>query len=191
MTNGSTAQDVSDTKMPRFRERVAAGIALLVVVAGVVMMFLAFHYIDEKEKFDRAKDLLLIVNPVLGVVIGYYFNKVSTEARAENAEKNARSATADARQSAESRDKAQELADAARAGAQEMGTHLEDVSQAAEKMLAQAPGRAPGTLAAGETGKAAGDPRWELEAALARAKRVRGGPWIPAPGSRADESHTG
>lgn len=172
----------SEPTMGRFREQVAAWIALLVIVAALGMIVWTFQYIDDKEKFGRAKDLLLIINPVLGLVIGYYFNKVSTEARAENAEKTARSATADARQAAESRDKAQELANAARAGAQEMGTHLEDVSQAAEKMLAQAPGRAPGTLAAGETAKAAGDPRWELETALARAKRVRGGPWIPALG---------
>lgn len=184
MTNDSTPGDATpEPLMGRFRERVAAAIALLVIVAGLGMMLWSFRYLDDKEKFGRAKDLLLIINPVLGLVIGYYFNKVSTEARAENAEKTARTATADARQASESRDKAQDLADAARAGAQEMGTHLEEVSQAAEKVLAQMPARSAGTLAAAEAGpKTAGDPRWELENALARARRVRSGPWAAASG---------
>ncbi len=180
MTNDSRPGEApSEPTMGRFREQVAAGIALLVIVAGLGMMLWSFRYLDDKEKFGRAKDLLLIINPVLGLVIGYYFNKVSTEARAENAEKTARTASADARQASESRDKAQELADAARTGAQEMGVHLEEVSEAAEKVLAQTPARAPGTLAAGEAAaKTAGDPRWELENALARARKVRGAPWI-------------
>jgi len=149
--------------MPRFRERVAAAIALLVVAAGISMMFLAFRYIDEKEKFDRAKDLLLIVNSVLGVVIGYYFNKVSTEARAENAESTARTATASAREAADARN-------AAQADAQETRTHLDDVSRAAEKVLAAAPAspRTLGMRDAADPGDAA---RAELEAALARARR--------------------
>ena len=182
MTNDSTpGEGAPEPTMGRFREQVAAWIALLVIVAALGMILWSFRYVDDKEKFGRAKDLLLIINPVLGLVIGYYFNKVSTEARAENAEKTARSATADARQASESRDKAQKVADAARAGAQEMGTHLEEVSAAAEKVLAQTPDRPPGVLAAGETRRAAGDPRWELETALARAKRAREGPWVPAP----------
>lgn len=174
MTNEPEASNRgSDATMPRFRERVAAGIALLVVVAGLAMMFLAFRFIGEKEKFDRAKDLLLIVNPVLGVVIGYYFNKVSTEARAESAEKTARTATADAREAAASRETAQGLAVAAKADAEETRRHLDDVSQAAEKMLARAPARPPGTLGVSDAARPAEDARWELEAALGRAKRSR------------------
>lgn len=163
----------SDMALSRFRERVAAFIALLVIVSALAMIGFAFHYIDDNDKFARAKDLLLIINPVLGVVIGYYFNKVSTEARAENAENTARTATADARQAAESRNQAEGVADAAKADAEETRQHLNDVSQAAEKMLAQAPSRGPATLGVSEAGKPAEDPRWDLEAALSRAKRSR------------------
>jgi len=68
----------ADPAMGRFRERVAALIAVVIILASLVILVLAFHSIDDKERFARAKDLLLIINPVLGVVIGYYFNRVST-----------------------------------------------------------------------------------------------------------------
>jgi len=163
----------ADPAMGRFRERVAALIAVVIILASLVILVLAFRSIDDKERFARAKDLLLIINPVLGVVIGYYFNRVSTEGRAETAESAARTTAADARRAMESRDKAERLADVARADAQETRTQLEDVSQAAEKMLAQTPGRTPGTLGVSETAKPADDARSELEAALARARRIK------------------
>jgi hypothetical protein len=133
-----------DAPLSRFREGVAALIAVVVVAASLTLLFLGFRHIGEKEQFDRAKDLLLIVNPVLGVVIGYYFNKVSTEARAENAENTARHATADLRKAAEERQQA--------------------------RVLAEKPIRSAGTLSTPE-GLAADDPRKELEEALARARR--------------------
>jgi hypothetical protein len=164
-----------DPAMSRFRERVAALIAVLVIFAAIAMLVIAFLYIGDSEKFARAKDLLLIINPVLGVVIGYYFNKVSTEARAESAESTARSATVDARRAAESRDEAEELARAARAEAQESRSRLDDLSRAAEKVLAQPPARGAASLAPSGTGKPIEDAWRELEAALARAKQSRGG----------------
>ena len=176
------AEAPGDPAMGRFRERVAALIAVVIIIASLVMLALAFRSLDDKEKFARAKDLLLIINPVLGVVIGYYFNRVSTEGRAESAESVARTTAADARRAMESRDKAERVANVARADAQETRTHLEDVSQAAEKMLAQTPGRTPGTLGVSETAKPADDARSELEAALARARRIRGGARVSTPG---------
>ncbi len=159
-----------DAPLSRFREGVAALIAVVVVGASLTMLFLGFRHIGEKEQFDRTKDLLLIINPVLGVVIGYYFNKVSTEARAENAENTARHATADLRKAAEERQQAQSVADAAKTDAEDTRGALEDVSRAAERVLAEKPMRSAGTLATPE-GLAADDPRRELEEALARARR--------------------
>ena len=161
--------------MSRFRERVAALIALLVILAALTMAVIAFRYIGDSEKFARAKDLLLIINPVLGVVIGYYFNKVSTEARAESAESTARSATADARRAAESREEAEELARAARGEADETRGRLDDLSRAAERALAQRPSRGVAMATASEAGKPTEDAWRELEAALARARPGRSG----------------
>jgi len=44
-------------------------------------------------QYARVKDLLLFINPLLGVIIGYYFNKVSSDLRAETAEMAARTAS--------------------------------------------------------------------------------------------------
>jgi len=162
-----------DVTMSRFRERVAAFIALLVILAALAMMVLAFRYIGDDDRFARAKDLLLIINPVLGVVIGYYFNKVSTEARAEGAESAARSALADARRAAESRDRAEDRARGARAEAEETGRRLDDLSHAADGVVAQSHAPRSAALAAGEKGQSLENALRELEAALARARRDR------------------
>ncbi len=162
------------TTMSRFRERVAALIALLVILAALAMMGLAFRYIGDDDRFARAKDLLLIINPVLGVVIGYYFNKVSTEARAEGAESAARSALADARRAAESRDRAEDRARGARAEVEETGRRLDDLSRAAEGVVAQSHAPRSAALAAGEKGEkgqSLENALRELEAALARVRR--------------------
>src|SRR4029453_9618786 len=156
--------------LSRGREGVAALLAVGVVGASLTLIFLGFGHIGEKEQFDRAKDLLLIVNPVLGVVIGYDFNKVSTEGRAENAETPARHATADLRRAADERQQAQAVAAAAKTDAEDTRGALEDLSRAAERVLAEKPIRSAGTLSTPE-GLAADDPRKELEEALARARR--------------------
>jgi hypothetical protein len=174
-----------DTTLRRFREYVAAGIAVLVVLGTFGMLIAAFSYIESDESFGRVKDLLLIVNPFLGVVIGYYFNKVSTEARAESAESTARTATANAQQAVTRAEVAENTAQAATADAQQAATArdaaeakvqtaiatLSDVQEAAEKVLAQ-PAPAPAVL--GDEAPPIDDGRAELRAALERAKRTIG-----------------
>ena len=175
-----------DSTLRRFREYVAAGIAVLVVLGTFGMLIAAFAYIESNESFARVKDLLLIVNPFLGVVIGYYFNKVSTEARAESAENTARTATASAQQAVTRAEVAENTAQAAQADAQQATTArdaaeakaqtaiatLSDVQEAAEKVLAQPSAPISGVL--GEEAPPANDGRAELRAALERAKRVIG-----------------
>jgi hypothetical protein len=172
-----------DVGLRRFREYVAAGIALLVVLSTFGMLVAAFSYIESNESFARVKDLLLIVNPFLGVVIGYYFNKVSTEARAESAENTARTATANAQQAVTRAEVAENTAQAAQADAQQAAAArdaaetkaqtavatLSDMQEAAEKVLAQS---SPAVL--GEEAPSVNDARAELRAALERARRVTG-----------------
>lgn len=174
MTNNLTPEEQRyDSAMGPFRERVAALIAILVIVVALAMTAFTFHYIGDSERFGQAKDLLLIINPVLGVVVGYYFNKVSTEARAETAERTARSASTDARRAAELRENAETVANAAKTDTEEMRQHLEEVSQAAEMFLAQTPARGPVTLGTSDVEKPVDTSRRALEAALVRAKRKR------------------
>ena len=172
MSEKPSVEVTTDPGLRRFREYVAAAIAVLVILGTIVMMIVALRYVGSSDQFARVKDLLLIVNPLLGVVIGYYFNKVSTEARAESAESTAQSATMSAQQATEARNVAEAEAQAAKSEAEEALSTLSEVSQAAEKVLSQAP--APGVLRVGEEGEPVEDARLELQVALARAKRITG-----------------
>jgi uncharacterized membrane protein len=162
-----------DVTLRRFREYVAAAIALVIMLGTVVVVALALGYTNNPDQFARAKDLLQIVVPLLTFVLGYYFNKTSTEARAESAEATAKSATANAQQAAEARNLAETEAKAAKSEARETKSALVEVGQAAQKMMAKVPAPAPGTLGVDETtGEPVEDPRLEFRAAWARAERL-------------------
>ena len=75
-----------DPWLRRFREYVTAALAGIVVLGTMVMVAFAFASVNVPDTFNRAKDLLLFLNPLVGLVIGYYFSKVSSEGRAESAE---------------------------------------------------------------------------------------------------------
>ncbi|MBP7146990.1 MAG: hypothetical protein KBD01_05560 [Acidobacteria bacterium] len=158
-------------RLTRLREYVTAGLAALVVVGSLSLVIIALGYVDTPESFARVKDLLLIVNPVLGLVLGYYFNRTTTEARAEHAERTAEIASRTASESLEARRRAETDAQAARSQWNEMRSTLEDVSTAASDMMNQAPpasrtlGGEPGTGRDDET-------RLALQVALARAQRL-------------------
>ena len=158
--------------MRRFRENVAAAIALVIVLGAVGLILLALSQLEGPDSFTRAKDLLLVLNPLLGVVLGYYFNKVSTESRAESAEMTARSVAATAQQATEARSQAESQARAAQQEAQEAVGTLKDMSAAAGKMLEQWPSGAPGVLGAGAA--PSDDLRQELRDAWLRSRRYFG-----------------
>lgn len=197
---GPTPQPEIDVWARRLRETMAAAIAGVIVLATVGMTLLAFFYTDQNETFTRAKDLLLFINPVLGVVIGFYFNKVSTEARAESAENTARTASANAQQAVEER--AEATAQATQATAQatqatQVASQAEQARQDATQQAAQAQQQAneavsllgdvsesaqavlsPPTPASGVLGAGGGDPtatveanRKRLEAALEKVRQ--------------------
>ncbi len=177
--------------LTHFKEYVAATIAVVVVVGMVIMMTIALFTTGDDVQFSRIKDLLLIINPLVGVVLGYYFNKVSTEARAENAEATAQSAVANAQEAGKARDNAMVEVQAAKSEtdkaktdlatshqhAEEMQGAFQDVSQAAEKVLGEASTQQESILSGasrGGPGEPAGEALQELQAALRRAKRVMG-----------------
>jgi hypothetical protein len=178
MSEQPVSETATGTAACGLREYVSAAIAGVIVLGTVAMLILAFNYLSSPQEFDRIKDLLLFINPLLGVVIGYYFNKASSEPRAETAEAAAKTAVASAQQATESRDKAEAEAEEARGEAEEaMGkvevvkTALKEVGEAAEKMAAAAP--TPKTLSVDETtGRAVVEPRLEFEMAWKRAQSL-------------------
>ena len=165
----ATASAVTDPTLRRLREYVAALLAAIIVLGTVVLLVSGLGFITAPEPaFTRVKDLLLFLNPLVGVVIGYYFNKISTEARAESAEATAKQASESAHKADQMRDKAESEVKSTQAEMKETKTCLSDLSKAAEKVLSQPK---PGTLGGGEGGAALTETRLELQSALERAKR--------------------
>jgi hypothetical protein len=159
---------VDDLWLQRGRELIAALLALIVVVGTALLIGNAFKFVsvdDTKDQsFQHAKDLLNIVLPLLGVVLGYYFNKVSTEKRAETAERSAQTATTSAQQANEARHQVE-------TENRETKDTLKEVSNAAEKLLGPQESTLDvlsGTTSANSSPQLA---RAELRAALDRAKR--------------------
>jgi len=144
-----------DTGIVRLREYTAAGLAAVVVIGMVILVVFAATAVGSADNFGRLKDLLLFLNPLVGIVIGYYFNRVTSERRAENAETVARQAGEVAIGADRGRVDAEDRA-------QESASSLADLTRAVDTdTRAQA-----GTLGTGPT------VRPELQAALDRAHAV-------------------
>jgi len=72
----------TELSLEKLREYVAAGLAFLIILGLLIISYVAIVNLGNIESFQNAKDLLLIITPFVGVVIGYYFNKVTSDARA-------------------------------------------------------------------------------------------------------------
>ena len=157
-----------DTLLSRAKEVIAALIALSIIVSLVVMLAKAFGVLNSEEAFRRVKDLLLFINPLVGVVIGYYFNKVSTEARAEKAEATAQTATKAAEQAETGRKEAESKINDFQAEAETARQSLKEIIPAAEELLKQTP---PPAMPEADAGSALGA-RFELQRAVERARAL-------------------
>jgi hypothetical protein len=175
------ATDV-DTFLRRWREFVASGIAIVIVIAAIAMLVVAFGYIGRppevtpEVRFSQVKDLLQYIFPIFSFILGYYFNKVSTEARAENAESTAKTAVVTAQQATKERDQAMTVASNTNQEIQQVKEALVEVGSAAETLMNSMPDRVPGTMRdSGESApglEATRSARRDLESAWTRAKKL-------------------
>jgi hypothetical protein len=69
--------------------QVATGIAVVFILLFVAGVTLAAFALDDEARFDRARQLIVIVAPLVGTILGYYFNKTVSDPRIENAEQQA------------------------------------------------------------------------------------------------------
>jgi hypothetical protein len=76
------------------REVTTTAIALVILALSVFMMLKTFA--SAGGDFQKMKDVMLYVLPILGTVMGYYFGWVPAEGRAEASEKKAGEAQATA-----------------------------------------------------------------------------------------------
>ncbi len=79
-----------------FKEIVTAVLGIAVVIYTLVLAGSAFAYAGDESKISDAKDILLLVLGLAGVVVGYYFGRVPADARATQAQERADEATVEA-----------------------------------------------------------------------------------------------
>jgi hypothetical protein len=81
-----------------FKEIVTALLGILVVVATIIIAANALGYVGKEQQMSDAKDVLLLMLGLAGVVVGYYFGRVPADARASEAQQQANAATSQAEQ---------------------------------------------------------------------------------------------
>jgi hypothetical protein len=78
-----------------FKEGVTAVIAFAIIGATLLFFGIVAGYVGDPLKITDAKDLLVILTGLAGVVLGYYFGRVPADARAIRAITEANTAIAD------------------------------------------------------------------------------------------------
>ncbi|MFH1116550.1 MAG: hypothetical protein V1792_21765 [Pseudomonadota bacterium] len=162
----------TDNTLRWIREIVAAGIAVIVVLATFFIVAWALRYTGDPERFARVKDLILVIFPVLTLVLGYYFTRSSTESRAENAEAISKAATSNAQTATEGQNAALAEAAAAKSKENEAIEAMKELGEAAEKAITPTLTRGLGVLGGEEAAEPPQDPTIEFRVAWARAKRL-------------------
>ena len=162
----------TELKLSRFREYVTAALALIILATTVILILLSLKYTNNSESFSRVNELLETLIPLLTFVLGYYFNKTSTEPRAEKAEETARAAAINALQAIEARARADSDAKMAKDKTRDVRSALAGLEQTTEKYLSHLSSPRPGTLGEKQDQTESEEKlRLELRAALLHAKR--------------------
>jgi hypothetical protein len=180
----NSPQPSSKSGLNTFREYFSSILAFVIVGAFLLMVgvTLPIAFNGNDEALTRAKDLLNFVSPFAGMVIGYYFNKATSDARSENAEQNAKEATQTAQKATIERERADELVQRTEKEKQEMRTDLLEMWTAANAMVNETPGIAgdqskrgliplSGEEESASAAPAANKTMWKLQEALKRAEK--------------------
>jgi hypothetical protein len=81
-----------------FKEVITALLGLAVVIYTLILAGNTLTLVGQPEELSDAKDVLLLILGLAGVVLGYYFGRVPADARASQAQQQANDATAQAEQ---------------------------------------------------------------------------------------------
>jgi hypothetical protein len=81
-----------DKRMLVGRELITNILGALVVLVTLVIAIVTIFSVGNASTFAAAKDVLLFMNGLVGVVLGYYFGRVPGDARADKAEREAKNA---------------------------------------------------------------------------------------------------
>src|SRR5438067_1295527 len=87
MSQDNKQETDPESGLQLFREIVTAVIGISIIIVTIILIVITFTFIGDATKFSAAKDLLLLVFSLTGVVMGYYFGRVPAEGRAAEAQK--------------------------------------------------------------------------------------------------------
>ncbi len=131
--------EMVNLRLRLFKEYFTAGIAIMIVLGFIILAVIAVNTAvkggADSTALQGVKDILLVINPFVGAVFGFYFSKTTSEARAENAETQAQNAAVTAQQATKERDTAKEEADKAKGENVETKAVLANLEQAAHAMM--------------------------------------------------------
>lgn len=94
--NESGSKWTPELKIQAFKEGVTALMGLAVVIFTLFLAWKSLTYSANDMQMANAKDILLLVLGLTGVVIGYYFGRIPADARATQANEKAQQVTAEA-----------------------------------------------------------------------------------------------
>lgn len=84
-----------DRKIVIGKEIVTGIMGVAIITVTLVVALITIFSVSNAETHAAAKDVLLFLNGLVGVVLGYYFGRVPGEVRAEKAESEAKEARSD------------------------------------------------------------------------------------------------
>lgn len=96
--HGRPSQSVVDRlaiwdKLIAVGKEVLTGIlGLAIVLVTLIIVVVAVNSVSNQNTYNAAKDILLFMNGLVGVVLGYYFGRMPADARADKAEREASTA---------------------------------------------------------------------------------------------------
>ena len=85
-----------DVIIQAFKEAITGLLGLAVVVYTLILAGQTIALVGDQQKMADAKDVLLLILGLAGVVAGYYFGRVPADARASQAQEQADQAAAEA-----------------------------------------------------------------------------------------------
>jgi hypothetical protein len=86
MTDETNPTSWIDVALQLLKEGVTAILALAIVGTTLYWMGMAFGMAGDSNRMGDAKDVLALMSGLSGVVVGYYFGRVPSDARASQAQ---------------------------------------------------------------------------------------------------------
>jgi hypothetical protein len=86
MTDETNPTSRIDVALQLLKEGVTAILALAIVGTTLYWMGMAFGMAGDSNRMGDAKDVLALMSGLSGVVVGYYFGRVPSDARASQAQ---------------------------------------------------------------------------------------------------------